>query len=135
VDDDKKEISFKTEDTDVYVIPWIVEGQVYAYFAYKELISKSFSQLQYFGFDCSQISESSIEVLTLFRTEDLLPVDLNLKKDFAMAICWNALKTSGYNAAHATCTEKISPIYLRWGLEVVHQIEMDGFKRFHIVYN
>jgi hypothetical protein len=135
VDDDKKVIGFKTEDKDVYVIPWLVDGQVYAYFAYKELKSKSFSQLQFFGFDCSKYLESSIEVLTLFRTEDPLPADLNLKKDFAMAICWNILKASGYNAAHATCTEKILPIYLRWGLEVVHQIEIDGFKRFYIMYN
>ncbi len=135
VDDEKKEIGFKTDDTDVYVIPWIVDGQVYAYFAYKELKSKSFSQLQYFGFDCSKYSENSIEVLTLFRTEDPLPADLNLKRDFAMAICWNSLIARGYTAAHATCTEKILPIYIRWGLDVVDHMEIEGFKRFHIVYN
>jgi hypothetical protein len=134
VDDEKKEIGFKTDDTDVYVIPWIIEGKAYAYFAYKELKSKSFSQLQYFGFDCSQYAENSIEVLTLFRTEDPLPADLNLKRDFVMDFCKTILIERGHREAHATCTEKILPIYLRWGLTVNEQLDVDGFKRFHISF-
>lgn len=134
VEDEKAEIAFKTDDSHVYVIPWLIEGKAYAYFAYKELSSKSFSQLDYFGFDCSKYNENSIEVLTLFRTQDPLPADLNLKKDFVMDYCKKVLIERGHREAHATCTEKILPIYLRWGLTVNEQLDVDGFKRFHISY-
>jgi hypothetical protein len=133
VDDVKQETTFRTDENDVFVIPWVVDGNVCAYFAYKEIKSESFSQLKYFGFENHINPENSIEVLSLFKTNELLSPDKNLKRDFVFNCCVDMLVQRGYRFVHATCTEKILPLYLEWDMHVLEELEIDGFKRFHIM--
>jgi hypothetical protein len=133
VDDVNQEISLKTNDDDVFVIPWIVDGSVCAYFVYKETKSDSFSQLHYFGFQNHINFNHAIEVLTMFRTDVPLSPEQNLRRDFLTTTCRNLFIQRGYRFLHATCTEKILPVYLRWDVRVVEQTEIAGFKRFHIM--
>jgi len=133
VDDINEEIKLKTDENDVFVIPWLVDGNVCAYFVYKETRTESFSQLKYFGFENNIHQNNAIEVLTMFRTNAILSSDNNLKRDFLMNICRDLLLQKGYKFVHATCTEKILPLYLRWGLDVIEQIDIEGVKRFHIM--
>jgi hypothetical protein len=134
IDEINETIQLKTDEEDVFVIPWIVNDVVYAYFAFKEENSKSFSQVKYFGFEGKNLPDQSIEILSLFRTQAELPKDYNLKRDFLYGICGDLLRDKGYKAIHATCTEKILPIYIRWGVSVLGENEIEGFRRFHIVY-
>jgi hypothetical protein len=133
VDDVKQETTFKTDEKDVFVIPWFVDGKVHAYFAYKEVKSESFSQLNYFGFENHIHSENSIEVLTLFKTNEPISPDINLKRDFLMNCCVKMLVQRGCKFLHATCTEQILPLYLRWDMQVLEVLEIEGLKRFHIM--
>ena len=134
IDEERKFTKLKTSSDDTYVIPWIVDGIVLAYLAYQEDGMGKFSQVEFFGFNADSIQEQSVEVMALFRTNQPMPNGLNLKRDFIDAICWKSLKAKGFDLAHATCTQKILPLYLRWGFEVLGKREINGFIRCHIAY-
>ncbi|MFM2226815.1 MAG: hypothetical protein RL664_158 [Bacteroidota bacterium] len=131
----KKTVNLKSNPETTFIVPWIVNEKVLAYLAFQEDGTNSFSQVNFFGFSNPQNVGKTVEVLTLFRSEH--PIDdteLNLKRDFLIDICWSALKSKGYRFAHATCTQKILPLYKRWGFDVLGEQEIDGLKRFHISY-
>jgi hypothetical protein len=134
IDDERKFTSLKSKADDTFVIPWIVDGNVLAYLAYQENGIGKFSQVEYFGFDLEVVPENSIEVLALFRTNQPLPEGLNLHRDFIDNICATVLINKGCHLAHATCTDKILPLYLRWGFGVFAKRETHGFQRVHIFY-
>lgn len=134
IDEERKYTKLKTSSEDTYVIPWIVDGSVLAYLAYQENEKGKFSQVAFFGFDLDQVPLHSIEVLALFRTNQPMPEGLNLHRDFIDNICAPVLMKAGYHLAHATCTEKILPLYLRWGFGVFGKREINGFQRVHIFY-
>lgn len=134
IDYEKKTVNLKSNPETTFIIPWIVNEKVLAYLAFQEDGTNSFSQVNFFGFSNPQYPGPTVEVLTLFRSEHSIDEDLNLKRDFLASILWSALKSKGYRFVHATCTQKILPLYRRWGFDVIGEREIDGLKRFHISY-
>lgn len=135
IDYEKKTVNLKSNSEVTFIIPWIVNEKVLAYIAFQEDGTNSFSQVGFFGFKDFSFLGKSIEVLTLFRTPEELDSELNLKRDFIDGVCVKELVQRGYTVAHATCTDKILPLYLRWGFNKLGEQDLNGIKRIHISYD
>jgi hypothetical protein len=75
----------------------------------------------------------TIEVLSLFRTREKIESHCNIKSEFIDGIVIPELLRRGFEAAIATCTDKMLPFYLRWGLKAIDHHSFHGFNRHLII--
>lgn len=130
-DDEKKRVNLRAREEDAVIHAWVCEEKILGFAAGVADEGTYFSQYRHFGFSYPG-HERCFEVLTLFRCRQFLSLGMDMNTDFLIPQCYPFLREKNFETVLGTCTERVLPVYKRWGWELLEEKSIGEYRRFFI---